>query len=323
MLLGWVPKRWALLGAVLATFHPELLFWSQCFWGGSVALCGGALVIGALPRLMKRPRILDAIAMGIGVAILANARPFEGSMLVIAAFGALAVWALAGRNRPRRIFLGRVVLPLGVMAVMTLGWIGYYNWRVTGNPLKMPYMLHEEQYSSVPLFLFAKPRPQPEIKFPEIRGLHVWWELDEYYRAGSNLVAYTKEKFSLLLNKYEHKTALLFPLVLLPFVFFRDRRIRLAALLTSTTFLAILVQTFTKSHYIAPAIGLMLVLVVACLRHLNAWQRQRRAGQLLVWATLFMTTVGYTCRYVEVAMPDRDLPGEPQGAQRQRHRPPA
>src|SRR5688572_5458235 len=72
MLQGWLPARWALLGGILAALHPALfLRWGQSYWGGAVAVIGGALVFSALGRIMRGPRICDALLMGLGLAVLA------------------------------------------------------------------------------------------------------------------------------------------------------------------------------------------------------------------------------------------------------------
>jgi hypothetical protein len=319
MLLAWVSRGWALLGAMLAVFHPELLFWSQSYWGGSIALGAGAMVIGALPRILKAMRMREVIVLGIGIAVLANTRPFEGLMLVIPVLGTLAVWGLFRKDRAQRMeFVYRIALPLGIMGVITAGWMGFYNWRVTGSPAKLPYVLHEEQYASAPLFVFESPRPQPKVPFQEIMAAHVDWDLHDYQVAREAPLDNLRQKFSMQLNRYQHRTALLFPLIALPWVIWRDRRLAASILLMLSTALAVGMETFTKSHYIAGVAGLMLILIVGCMRHLYCWQRQRRAGQLLVWSVVLMTAFGYGCRYIEVAWPESVLPGEPLGAQRER-----
>ena len=81
MLFAWVPPRWALLGGVLAVLHPKLGiggYWAQSYWGGAVAALGGTLALGALYRVTSRPQIRHAVALGLGLAILANSRPYEG-----------------------------------------------------------------------------------------------------------------------------------------------------------------------------------------------------------------------------------------------------
>ena len=66
-----------------AAIHPQMLAWSQTYWGGSVAVLGSALLIGAWTRLMIQFSIPQAILFAIALIILANSRPYEGLMLSI------------------------------------------------------------------------------------------------------------------------------------------------------------------------------------------------------------------------------------------------
>src|SRR5882724_5696031 len=84
MLYAWVPPRWAVFGGVLAVINPTLGiagYWAQSYWGGAVAATGGALVLGGIRRLMREPRVGDYLLTGVGLAILANIRPFEGLLV--------------------------------------------------------------------------------------------------------------------------------------------------------------------------------------------------------------------------------------------------
>ena len=144
MLLGFVPLPWALAGGIMAAVHPRLLDWSQSYWGGSVAVIGGALVVGAWGRLMIRPTTTAAMLLACGLIVLANSRPFEGLVLRAPLMLALALFC------PKHI--RHLLLPLGIPLLLGLAVMGYYNFRITGHALHIPYFEYARQYEIYPKF---------------------------------------------------------------------------------------------------------------------------------------------------------------------------
>ena len=286
MLQAWMPAGWALLGGLLAVIRLGLFsYWISSYWGGAHAAIGGALVLGALPRLMRRPRPRYALLLGLGLAILANSRPYEGFILSLPVAGALLVWGVGKKRPPRKVFVCRVFLPLFVVLALTAAAMGYYFYRVTGDPFRMPFQVNRETYAMAPMFLWQFPRPEPHYRHQVMREFYSGWELAHYQqgRSFSGIVDRALEKIRTF-RAFFLGPVLTLPLLMFPWVL-RDRRMRFLLLTGAVMTLGLGVQVWTVPHYAAPATALLYALLLQAMRHLRVWRwRRRPAGLFLVRA---------------------------------------
>src|SRR5712691_11542590 len=113
--------------------------------------------------------------MGIGASLLANSRPFEGLLLCIPVGSALSVWVFSKRSPALAIMGPRVILPLLGVFTATLAFMGYYNWRVTGNALLDPHALYIREYINYPIFVWQKVNPPLQYPNPQLdRFFNIW-----------------------------------------------------------------------------------------------------------------------------------------------------
>ena len=182
MLQAWLPPTWALLGGILAILHICLFsYWINTYTGaGSIAAFAGALVLGALPRFMKDPRLRYSLLMGIGIVLLATTRPYEGLLLCLPVAVVLGHWFFGGKNRPTPAVLLRVsAAPLAL--ILAVGaWMGYYNYRAFGNPLTPPYASNRSTYAIVPYFVWQSLRSEPAYRHEIMRRFYHEHELVDY-----------------------------------------------------------------------------------------------------------------------------------------------
>ena len=104
-----VPPGWALLGGMIAVLRLGLFsYWMNSYTGGGfIAALGGALVLGALPRLMKSLRFRYGLLMAVGIILLILTRPYEGMLLCFPVAVVLARWVFSPKSRPSRALLVR------------------------------------------------------------------------------------------------------------------------------------------------------------------------------------------------------------------------
>src|SRR5438445_2335426 len=288
MLQAWLPARWAFLGTALVALKFGIAsYWINSYWGGAVAATGGALVLGAMPRIVRRARTLDALLLGLGIAILANSRPYEGLLFCIPIAG-LFLWWLVGKTKSPvspRTRIVRVFAPLAVVLTLTIAFIGYYNWRLTGDALLFPYVLNTRTYRTAGLFLWDHPKDPLEYHNQQFEDFYNSWEREDYRNTWEDVWNASAVKLTRSWSTYFWWGSLLL-LPGLPFAF-RDRKMRLPIsifMLEAAGFLAVI---WSFPHYAAPVTCVIFLLLVQALRHLRKMGLARRPiGVALSWAVV-------------------------------------
>ena len=292
MLQAWLPPSWALLGGLLAVIRlGSFSYWANSYGGGAVAAIGGALVLGALPRIKQHPRVRDSLLMGLGLALLANSRPYESLFFCLPVAILFLAW-MFGQNRPQQ-WWQKIVLPVGLVLALTITAMGYYFWRTTGSPITTPYLINTKIYNPVPYFPWQKLKPIPEYHHQLIRSFYLGWAIEHLTSATSSpvLVALSKAyNFWLFFLGPTFTVPLLMLFIVLPYGFSLrdiDPNTRFLLLTCCATTVGLLLPIYFNPHYPAPMTCVIYALLLQAMRHIMSWKsRGRLIGLAMIRAVV-------------------------------------
>jgi hypothetical protein len=323
LLQGWLTPNLALFGGLLFLLRVGIYsYWMNSYWGGAVAGIGGALVLGALPRIWRRTQPRHLITFAVGLAILMHSRPWEGAVLGALALSVLAwMWrqftpdlrrrCLHSGTGPERLPIqpgsgdglaatGSVVplkflrsaVPAAAILLVSLGAVAYLDDRITGSPLTMPHAVYDQQYVMAPNFAFLPLGPEPVYRHAVIRDL--------YANAHVALWRFSRhDAIDAVLGKASYIYAFFFgfwPLLIPPLLWpYRLKTIEeRATVFILVVFLAVAIFPLSglEIHYVAPIAGLLYLRFLQTLSRLHGW---RPAGKPLgtAMAVFFVTLFGY------------------------------
>jgi len=304
MLYAWTPPRWAFLGGLAATAQLGIAtYWTQSYWGGALTAGAAALVYGAAARLSRTSSIRDSFVFGVGLALLANTRPFEGALISLPA--AVYVLAAIWRRRPRRALA--TLAPAGIVLAVTLGSMAYYDQVVVGHWWLPPYLHHEQLYAvRAPLRWLGK-HPTPVYHHREMRWFWAGLTPDEreiqyetLFETGRHIRGWAMEKpawrvggldpvTSDDLRKFFLSRMLVLPL-LVGLASLGRPHVKLAAVGLAVGILALTATDFFQIHYAAPITAPLLALCAVGFARIEPLRwRGRPIGHLVCVALLLGT----------------------------------
>jgi hypothetical protein len=327
MLQGWLPPGWALVGGILAVIRlGTFSYWANSYWGGSVAATGGALVLGALPRVKRSRRWRDSLLMGLGFAILANSRPYEGVFLGMPVAWVLARWTFGKRRMapgpagtqaldpppraqvendaasPPSVFgeaenggwWKSVVAPLLLAVVLTGCAMSYYFWRTTGSPWQSPYLVYERTYDPAPYFPWQSLRSVPAYHHDVMRDSYRQLVADQYTNSRSpGRMITTDLTILVVVWGFYLGPILTLPwlvaLVTLPYGFsWRDisGNTRFLALACGSVIAGVMLPGYFFPHYAAPITAAIMALVLQAMRRVRSVKGPGKATGLFITRTV-------------------------------------
>jgi hypothetical protein len=294
-LQAWLPRKWALLGGIIAVLRLGLFsVWINTYHTAALlSALGGALVLGSLPRLIKTSRGLYGLLMGAGFAILILTRPYEGVLLGLPVAVALGRWIAKGKNRPPlRILAMRAVAPILVVAA-TLAWLGYYDYRSFGSPLTLPYTIDCQTYAIAPYYIWQHSQPEPAYRHPTMRAIYAD-EFGLYLKLHSlkGFLPWTAAKVAIVAPFFTG-FALLPPLFMVRRVFL-DRRIRFMVVCAVVLACGMAIEVYLLPYYLAAFTAALYVIGLQMVRHLRVWKSGRSAVGLALVRFIVAVCVAMT-----------------------------
>jgi hypothetical protein len=264
-LQGWLPARWALLGSLFALARVGLMsYWVDSYWGGALAAIGGALVIGALPRVLRRGKLRDAFLLGLGAVVLANSRPFEGVIFCAPVAIILVIRFLRGRA-DFRLRLAKTLSLAAFVLGFAVVFMSYYNWRVTGSALVFPHVLINRQLGEFPVFVWQHAKPPLTYDNPQFTTFFVGWSRERFLQRSWAQLSLDKcrDTWRLFLGPL-----LSIPFVMLPWLVF-DRRIPFLLIQFVWCGIWLSLVPYFEPHYVAPLTVTIFSIVTQAMRHLR------------------------------------------------------
>jgi hypothetical protein len=169
------------------------------------------------------------------------------------------------------VLVRRAVAPVAVLAAAA-AMLGYYDYRVFGSPLTLPYQVNRAQYASAPVFIWESPGPEPVYRHRVMREFYSKWEMGDflYAKTPAGFASRTVQKAGTVLFFF-FGPALFVPLIMIHRAV-RDARVRLLVLVGGFFGLGLAMSAWLFPHYVAPFVGGVYAMLLVAMMHLRAWR---------------------------------------------------
>src|SRR5258707_2583097 len=137
-----------------------------------------------------------------------------------------------------------------------------------------------------PIFLWQSAGPEPVYRHKALHDFYAVWEVKEVLPEIKSVpgLIWNALKKVIAAWLFFLGPALTAPLLFLPTMVKRDRRMRALAIVGGVTLIAIALDAWFYAHYLPPIAGLLFAFIVQGLRHLRVWRRRQGEGLLLARA---------------------------------------
>ena len=163
----------------------------------------------------------------------------------------------------------RIVLPIAAILACVAGFIGFYNWRVTGSPVVFPHFIEEREITTA-IFLWQHDKPPIAYSNPQF---------DDFYH--NFLPSLYQPSWASAEGQWWYKAtdfwefflgpALSIPFVALPWIL-KEPRNRLLLVQAALSAIGLWVIVYYHAHYAAPLMATVFLLLLQCLRLLRRFR---------------------------------------------------
>jgi len=91
-------------------------------------------------------------------------------------------WATTKWSPARQILLRRLTASFAAL-IVAAGLTAWYNHRVFGSAVTLPYQVNRATYAMAPVFLWLSPKPEPAYRYRVMRNFYTGWEMRSFSAA--------------------------------------------------------------------------------------------------------------------------------------------